>query len=179
MVGLQVIESKKSSPTISAWCVPSYTATAVLLFSISLMSCQHQVWENSLDSPDQLGLAVVDALNSRNIEKLNEFRVQRGEYLSWIFPVFPKTGLPADFAWSNLNKKCNVGMKRWIKRLGGRNLRFVEMRFDKPTQTYDGFELLRGTVLRVKNATGQELDLKILGSVVKKNNRYKLLSYDD
>ena len=143
------------------------------------MSCQQQVWEKSLDSPDQLGLAVVDALNSKNIEKLNEYRVQRGEYLSWILPAFPKSGFSPDFAWANLNKKCNVGMRRWIDRFGGLNLSYVEMRFDKPTQTYNGFKLLRGTVLRLKNATGQELDLKILGSVVKKNDRYKLLSYDD
>ena len=143
------------------------------------MSCQHQVWENSLDSPDQLGLAVVDALNSKDIERLNAYRVQRSEYVSWIFPAFPKSGFPSDFAWSNLNKRCNVGMRRWIERLGGLNLSYVEMRFDKPTQIYNGFELLRGTVLRLKNATGQELDLKILGSVVKKNDRYKLLSYVD
>ena len=154
-------------------------ATAVYLFSICLMSCQHQVWENSLDSPDQLGLAVVDALNSNDIEKLNAYRVQRREYVSWIFPAFPKSGFSSDFAWSNLNKKCNVGMNRWIERFGGLNLSYVEMRFDKPTQIYNGFELLRGTVLRLKNATGQELDLKILGSVVRKNDRYKLLSYGD
>lgn len=70
-------------------------------------------------------------------------------------------------------------MKRCIERLGGLNLSYVEMRFDKPTQIYNGFELLRGTVLRLKNATGQELDFKILGSVVKKKNQYKLLSYGD
>ena len=143
------------------------------------MSCQQQVWENSLDSPDQLGLAVVDALNSKDIERLNAYRVQRCEYVSWIFPAFPKSDFTSDFAWSNLNKRCNVGMRRWIDRFGGLNLSYVEMRFDKPTQIYNGFELLRGTVLRLKNATGQELDLKILGSVVKKNDRYKLLSYVD
>lgn len=70
-------------------------------------------------------------------------------------------------------------MRRWIDRYGGFNLNFVNIRFDKPTESYKGFQLLRGTVLTLKDSEGQELNLKILGSVVLKDNRYKLLSYDD
>ena len=143
------------------------------------MGCQHRVWENSLDSPDQIGLAVVDALNRKDIVRLNDLRVQRKEYLSWIYPAFPKSNFPPDFAWSNLNKKCNVGMRRWIERYGGFNLTFVNIRFDKPSKSYNGFQLLRGTVLTLQNSVGEKRDLEILGSVVVKDNRYKLLSYDD
>ena len=102
-------------------------------------------------------------------------RVQQKEYVSWIYPAFPKSNFPADFAWSNLNKKCNVGMKRWIVRYGGNNLSFVNIRFDKPTESYDGFQLFRGTVLTLQNSAGQKGELKILDSVVMKGNRYKLL----
>lgn len=119
------------------------------------MGCERQIWENSLDSPYQLGMAVVDALNQKDIVQLNELRVQRGEYLSWIYPAFPKSNFPPDFSWSNLNKKCNVGMRRWIDRYGGLNLSFVNIRFDKPIVSYDGFQLLRGTVMTLKNLDGQ------------------------
>ncbi len=171
--------TKERSTTISAWCNLSYIATAVVLFSSCWIGCQHQVWENSLDSPDQIGLAVVDALNQKDIEKLDQLRVQRSEYVSWIYPAFPKNTFSADFAWSNLNKKCTVGMKRWIERYGSLNLSFVDIRFEKPTETYNGFQLKRGTVLTLKNYKGQQVELDILGSVVVKGNRYKLLSYDD
>lgn len=70
-------------------------------------------------------------------------------------------------------------MKRWINQYGGRNLSFVNIRFDKPTQNYDGFQLLRGTILTLQNPAGKKAELKILGSVVMMKNRYKLLSYDD
>ncbi|MDE0085356.1 MAG: hypothetical protein OXU23_06565 [Candidatus Poribacteria bacterium] len=63
--------TKQCSTTISAGCYLSYIAIAVLLFSSSLMGCQHQVWENSLDSPDQIGLAVVDALNRKDSASIN------------------------------------------------------------------------------------------------------------
>ena len=171
--------SKKRSTTISAWCNLSYIATAVILFSSCWIGCQRQVWENSLDSPDQIGLAVVDALNQKDIQKLNQLRVEREEYLSWIYPAFPKSGFPVDFAWSNLNKKCTVGIKRWIERYGGLNLSFENIRFEKPTRFYNGFKLLSGTILTLKNPKGQKMDLDILGSIVMKDNRCKLLSYDD
>ena len=157
----------------------AYIAVAILLFSCSLIGCEPRTWKNSLDSPDQLGLAVVDALNRKDIVRLNELRVQRKAYLSWIYPTFPKSGFPPDFAWANLNKRCNIGMRRWIKRYGGLEFKFVNIRFDEPTKIYEGFQLLRGTVLTLQNSVGQKQELKILGSVVVKDNRCKLLSYDD
>ena len=149
----------------------------------SLVGCEKSVWKNSLDSPDQLGLAVVDALNQEDIAALDQLRVQRKAYLDWIWPAFPASrppnNFPGDFAWSNLNRKCNTGMKKWVARYGGKDLTFVDIRFDQPRETYDGFQLLRGTVLTLRNAAGETGELKILGSVVVKDDRYKLLSYND
>ncbi len=156
--------------------------TGLLVYS-SLVGCEKRVWQNSLDSPDQLGLAVVDALNQEDIAQLDRLRVQRKEYLDWIWPAFPASrppnNFPGDFAWSNLNRKCNTGMKKWIARYGGHNLKFVGIRFDQPQETYDGFHLLRGAVLTLQNDSGEKRELKILGSVVVKDDRYKLLSYKD
>ena len=161
----------------------SYILLTVLFVYSGTVGCEKPIWKNSLDSPDQLGLAVIDALNRKDIEHLNRLRVQREEFLDWIWLEFPESrppsNFPGDFAWSNLNKKCNIGMKKWIDRYGGQNLKFVDIRFDRPSETYDGFQLLRGTVLTLQNAVGEKQDLKILGSVIIKNNRYKLLSYED
>ena len=156
---------------------------ALLLSWLSLSGCEKPTWTNSLDSPVQIGMAVVDALNRKDIAKLNQLRVQREAYLAWLWSAFPASqppsNFPGDFAWENLNKKCNIGMKRALARYGGHNLTFVDIRFDKPMETYDGFQLLRGTVLTLRNAEGKKMELKILGSVVVKNQRYKLLSYQD
>ena len=160
---------------------------AALLMYSSSIGCEipkRREWiTQPLHSPTQLGLAVVDALNRKNIEDLNRLRVQREAFMDWIWPAFPASrppsNFPGDFAWSNMNRKCNTGMKKWIVRYGGRNLKFVSIRFDRPSEPYDGFQLLRGTVLTLQNTAGEKRELKILGSVVAKNGRYKLLSYED
>ena len=160
-----------------------HTLLIVLLVYSGLIGCEKSLWKESRDSPDQLGLAVVDALNRKDIAQLNRLRVQRQAYLEWIWPAFPASrppsNFPGDFAWSNLNTKCNIGMKKWMDRYGGRNLQFVSIRFDQAQENYDGFHLLRGTVLTLQNATGERQELEILGSVVVKDDRYKLLSYED
>ena len=155
----------------------------VLLLWIGTVGCEKSVWKESLDSPDQLGLAVVDALNRKDIAQLNRLRVQREAYLDWVWPAFPASrppsNFPGDFAWSNLSTKCNIGMKKWIARYGGQNLQFVSIHFNQLQENYDGFHLLRGTVLTLQNAAGEKQELEILGSVIVKDNRYKLLSYED
>lgn len=164
-----------------------YILLAVLLIYSSSVGCEkpkRRGWVTQpLHSPDQLGLAVVDALNRKDIEHLNRLRVQREEFLDWIWPEFPASrppsNFPGDFAWSNMNKKCNIGMKKWITHYGGDNLKYVGICFERPQETYNGFQLLRGTILTLQNAAGEKRDLKILGSVVVKNNQYKLLSYED
>ena len=161
----------------------SHTLLIGLLVCSSWVGCEKRVWQNSLDSPAQLGLAVVDALNREDIEGLNGLRVQREAYLDWIWPAFPPSrppsNFPGDFAWSNLNTKCNLGMKKWIALYGGLNLKFEGIRFEQPQETYDGFQLLRGTVLTLRKVDWEKQELKILGSVVVKDDRYKLLSYRD
>ncbi|MXV76066.1 hypothetical protein F4Z99_17560 [Candidatus Poribacteria bacterium] len=161
----------------------SYIFLTTLFVYSCLVGCEKPIWQNSLDSPAQLGLAVVDALNRKDVERLDGLRVQREEFIDWIWPAFPASRPPSnfsgDFAWSNMNKKCNTGMEKWIARYGGHNLKFVGIRFDRPSETYDGFRLLRGTVLTLQNAAGEKWELKILGSIVVKNEKYKLLSYKD
>ena len=140
-------------------------------------------WAGSLDSPAALGHAVVDALNRGDVDGLHRLRVNRDEYLSWIWHAFPASRPPynftPEFAWSNLDKKCVLGANSWIERYGRQDLVFIAIQFDRPTEVYKGFTLLRGTVLIVQQASGNKVELRILGSIVKKGNRYKLLSYED
>ena len=78
----------------------TYILLIVLLVS-STVSCEkpdRRGWVTQpLHSPGQLGLAVVDALNNKDIEKLNRLRVQREAYLDWIWPAFPASRPPNNF----------------------------------------------------------------------------------
>ena len=131
------------------------------------------------DSPEGLARAVVAALNKEDIAALHGLRVHREEYLKNILPAFPPINFSPEFAWNNLNKRSIIGVNKWIRRYGGESLSFAGIRFEKPEETYKGLKLLRGTVLSVRTQRGKHVDLRILGSVVLRDGRYRLLSYDD
>ena len=154
----------------------------LLLISV-LPSCERGGWENSFNSPSEIGHAVVEALNKGDASGLHQLRVSRKEYLTWMWPAFPASGpphnYPEDFAWSNLDAKCSRAVRRLIKRYGESDFVFAKLDFERKTEKYKDFQLLRGTVLTVENKHGQQKTLKILGSVVEKDGRYKLLSYKD
>ena len=155
----------------------------LVLLIVSIGWNRKNAWEGSLGSPAALGRAVVDALNRGDVDGLHRLRVDQDEYFSWIWPAFPASRPPynftADFAWSNLDKKCVLGASSWIGRYGRKDLVFTDIQFERPTESYKGFKLLRGTVLTVQQASSKKAELRILGSVVKKGNHYKLLSYED
>lgn len=155
----------------------------LIILAISLGWNKRDEWHGSFNSPAHIGQVCVDALNRGDTDVLHRLRVNRDEYLSWIWPEFPAArpprNFPGDFAWSNLNKQSVLGLGKWLQVYGGKNLTFVDMRFEKPTEKYNGFTLLRGSVLTVRNVNGNNLELRILGSVVEKAGRYKLLSFKE
>lgn len=135
------------------------------------------------ETPEELGKAVVTALNAQSEDDLHRLRVDKDLYMNELWPAFqaqrPALNFTADFAWSNLDKKCRTGVSKWVRRYNEKNYEFVRIQFTEPTQTYDGFQLRRGTVLTVKTPDGKEHALRILGSVVEKERYYRLLSYDN
>lgn len=155
----------------------------LLVLIVVAAGCEQRKWEQSLESPMQVGKGVIDALNRADAFGLDRLRVNREEYLSWIWPAFPQSrppsNFPGDFAWTNLNKNSILGINRGMKRYGNQELVFEEIRFERPTEEYKGFKLLRGTVLMAKNRKGEQVELYILGSVIENDGRYKLLSYKD
>lgn len=135
------------------------------------------------ETPEELGKAVVAAINAQSEEDLHRLRVDKNMYMNELWPAFqaerPAMNYTPDFAWSNLDKKCITGVRRTLHHHKEKNYTFVRIQFTEPTQTYDGFRLRRGTVLTVKTSDGTEHALRILGSVVEKDRYYRLLSYDN
>ena len=132
------------------------------------------------ETPEELGRAVVAALNTKSAEQLFHLRVDKDQYIDELWPEFPQNpGFTSEFAWSNLNKRNLKGIPKWVRNYGGKNYDFVRIRFTRPTRDYKTFKLRGSAVLTVKTPEGKERDLHILGSIVEKERYYRLLSYDD
>lgn len=156
----------------------------IFLIALTIVACTNPTIKRGYgETPEDLGQAVVAALNAQSEEDLHSLRVDEEQYAKELWPEFPSSrpelNFTPEFAWGNMNKKCLQGVAKWIRLYGGKNYEFVRIQFTKPTQPYDTFKLRRGTILTIRTSDGEERDLRILGSVVEKEKYYRLLSYDD
>lgn len=161
-----------------------YITPLLLLITLTVWSCSHPAIKRGYgQTPEELGEAVVSALNAGSADDLHRLRVDAEQYQKELWPEFPSSrpelNFTPDFAWGNINKKCLQGVAKWVRRYGEKDYEFVRIQFTRPTQEYNTFKLRRGTILTVRTPEGEERDLRILGSVVEKENHYRLLSYED
>jgi hypothetical protein len=161
-----------------------YIQALTLCICLTLLACTNPTIKRGYgQTPEELGQAIVEALNAKSEENLHNLRVDKEQYEKELWPEFPSSrpelNFTPEFAWGNMNKKCLQGVSKWIRIHGGKDYEFVRIQFTSPTQPYKTFKLRRGALLTVRTLEGKEQDLKLLGSVVEKDNYYRLLSYDD
>jgi hypothetical protein len=134
-------------------------------------------------SLEDLGRAVLDAINARNVTALHELRVTRREFETFLWREFPEsrpiTNITVDDAWSMSVHTSRNGGSRAVDQFGGRSLRLV--RVDRgPTQEFTNFKLIRDVVIVAEGEGGGEAQyIKIVPSVAVRNGRFKALLFRD
>lgn len=111
------------------------------------------VVDNNTEIPiAEVAIRVVDTKIRVTTDETGTFSLElpSGIYKIHASAPFYNTFVITDF-------QVNIGMKKWIAHFGGHNLKFVGIRFDRPSETYDRFQLLRGTVLRLQNSVASDI----------------------
>ena len=134
-------------------------------------------------SERELAEAVLRAVAANDAEALGRLRVGRTEYLDLLWPEFPQAKDPRhtlapEFHWNLLDSSSAAGIRDVLADFGGSDFELLEVRPSAGVVEYDTFRLLRKFELRVRRRPdGREGVLRILGSIVERGGRYKLLSY--
>jgi hypothetical protein len=64
-----------------------------------------------------------------------------------------------------------------LKEYGGKKFELVSIRFRGDATTYASYRVHRESELMVKDPEGRESEVRLFGSVLEKNRRYKVFSY--
>jgi hypothetical protein len=132
-------------------------------------------------SLDSLMMNLVTALNTSDTEKLRLLFITEAEHNQLLGPEFKlhypsvnSDNLPV--LWENLNLKSEKGFVKLIGNYSGKNYQFVSVRFETSDEKYDSYILHQGTVVILRDAGQKETELRLLGSVVERNGKFKILS---
>ncbi len=132
-------------------------------------------------SPDALAESVLDAIARRDAVRLRELALSEDEFKVNVWPDLPaarpERNLPFGYVWGDLKQKSDTGLSRTLARYGGQRLTFVRLTFTGPTSDYRACSVRRGSLLRVRDASGTEHDLRLFGSIVARDGAYKAFSF--
>jgi len=89
----------------------------------------------------------------------------------------PERNLPFSYVWGDLRQKSETLLTRTVQEQGGRRYTLVGVRFDGESTTYPSYVVHRQTVLRARDESGGEVDLRVFGSSLQKDGSWKVFSY--
>jgi hypothetical protein len=153
----------------------------LVVAAVLLTACGSRPLSNSHESPEALGRAVLAALETRDVDALRALALTREEFTEHVWPELPaarpERNLSPSFVWGDLNQKSNVTLRNTLGAHGGKKYEFRSIRFLGETTQYDSYRVTRESELTVKDSAGSERQVRLFGSVLEKDGRYKVFSY--
>lgn len=125
--------------------------------------------------------AVLDGLAHRDVSRLKALALSETEFRDHVWPELPTSrperNVPFAYAWGQMKQRSDGSLNNTIGRYAGRSLKFVRAGFTGETTQYRSFRVMRDSEVVALDETGRELVLRLYGSAMVKDGRYKLFSY--
>jgi hypothetical protein len=135
----------------------------------------------TFESPEALARGLLAALEARNVERLRGLPLSEAEFRDFVWPELdtsrPERNVPFEYAWGQLKQRSDEHLQQTLGRYGGRTLTLVSTRFTGETTQYKSFSVLRESEIIARDDHGRDLILRLYGSAMMKDGRYKMFSY--
>lgn len=136
---------------------------------------------NTFESVDALAHAVLAAVAVGDRARLIDLSLSEEEFRDHVWPELPASrperNVPFEYAWGQLKQNSDGHLQQTLARYRGQQLRLVRVGFRGEATTYATFEVRRETEVVATDQNGRDLILRLFGSVILKDGRYKVFSY--
>lgn len=152
-----------------------------LIVSALLTACGSRPLPNAHESPQALSRAVLAAIEQRDADALRMLALNKADFIEHVWPELPSArperNLTAVWVWGDLNQKSNIMLRETLAEHSGRKYTLISVRFLGATTQHMSYRVHRESELSVRDASGTERNLRVFGSVIEKDGRYKVFSY--
>ncbi|HYO45969.1 MAG TPA: hypothetical protein VEY33_04690 [Gemmatimonadota bacterium] len=137
----------------------------------------------AVGSLEDLLRTVERGLAESDTSRLDELMIDEREFRDILFPAFPAAHPPInagfDTVWILQYSDSYRGLRRLLREYGGRNVRILAVRFDRPGQDYVNFVLHETSRVDLTVDGRREEDGRLFGSVIQVGDQWKVLTYPD
>ncbi len=150
-----------------------------LLIAITLLGCRQARWQDSEPSKERLIKRALSAIEDRDALALKKIMITEQDFRNYIWPELPakKNNAPYDYIWSQMAMKSGLGIENIMNTLGGIKMTFRDCAFEDSMESYSGFTIYSGAIVRVEGQQDLERKLRVFGSIVERAGEFKILSY--
>lgn len=135
---------------------------------------------HSAESAEALARNFLDALAVADIPALKRTRISKDEFTWYVWPELPASRLPnvtSDFAWSQATLNSLSGLGGLLNQYSHRRFELVGIRFAGGTKDYPSYRVHYDSRVTVRDESGHEYELKLFGSMLEMDGRFKLFSH--
>jgi hypothetical protein len=135
---------------------------------------------HAAESPEALARNFLAALAVTDIPALKRTRITKDEFTWYVWPELPASRLPnvtSDFAWSQATLNSLSGLAGLLNQYSGRRFELVGIRFAGGTKDLPSYRVHYDSRVRVRDESGDEYELKLFGSMLEMDGRFKLFSH--
>jgi hypothetical protein len=153
---------------------------AVLLVMFACRSTARSPLANTFTSPEALAVEVLQALTADNRPRLRALALSEQEFRDHVWPDLPaarpERNLPFSYVWGSLHEKSEIGLAATLARHRGRRYALQRVAFAAETP-YAHYRVHRQATFHARDGSGKEYALRVCGSIVEKDGRWKVFSY--
>ena len=135
----------------------------------------------TFESPEALARVVLTALERKDLHALRALPLSEAEYRDHVWPELPASRperhVPFDYSWRQMQQRSDGSLQQIFGRYAGKPLKLVRTRFTGETTHYESFSVMRDSEIIATDRTGRDLILRLYGSALVKDRRYKIFSY--
>jgi hypothetical protein len=141
------------------------------------------VLTGGVGSPEALARALLGALQANDTTTLRSLAISPAEF-AWLYYPHAKWTRPPyemgpELVWLQVGASSEKGLVRLVRRYGGRALRFDALTCPDSSVTEGPNVITEGCRVRFAVADSAPRELRLFGSLLRRDGRYKLVSYSN
>ena len=144
-------------------------------------ACGPHPLDTAFKTSESLAQEILGAVARRDEARLRELAVSEREFEERVWPGLPaarpERNLPWSYVWMDLQQKSDGSLKRTLSEYGGHNYQLQQVRFEGKHTRHGNYEVFRESVLVVADESGKAHELRILGSMIAADGKWKVFSY--
>ena len=133
------------------------------------------------ESPEAAAREALALIGAGDAGRLSGLAVSQAEFRAVVYPRLPASrperNTSAEFVWGRLHQRSRSALAYTLERYRGRRFEVVAVDFVGETTDYGPFQVHRETVLTVETPDGERGTLRIFGSMLEQEGRYKIFSF--